>query len=131
MRSSASSFFFFSLIILRLSGILLLFVLLEKKSSKNFIPFSPLDQFRVFVFFLSLLGRTTDQQQRREGEDAKKDGTLPLSLVFDENNNMEEVFFVVVVVVVVSLRERDLRLFARARGLKHSRALEKSPLCVF
>ena len=82
----------------------------------------------MFVFFLSLLGRTTGQQQRREGEDAKKDGTLPLSLVFDENNNMEEVF---VVVVVVSLRERDLRLFARARGLKHSRALEKSPLCVF
>ena len=67
------------------------------------------------MFFLSLLGRTTDQQQRREGEDAKKDGTLPLSLVFDENNNMEEVF-VVVVVVVVSLRERDLRLFARARS---------------
>jgi hypothetical protein len=85
----------------------------------------------VFVFFLSLLGRTTDQQQRREGEDAKKDGTLPLSLVFDENNNMEEVFFVVVVVVVVSLREREIFVFLRARGLKHSRALEKSPLCVF
>ena len=80
------------------------------------------------MFFLSLLGRTTDQQQRREGEDAKKDGTLPLSLVFDENNNMEEVFFVV---VVVSSREREIFVFLRARGLKHSRALEKSPPCVF
>ena len=114
MRSSASSFFFLSLIILRLSGILLLFVPLRKsRRPKILFLFPPLGQFRVFVFFLSLLGRTTD---RREGEDAKKDGTLPLSLVFDENNNMEEVFVVVVVVVVVSSRERDLRLFARARS---------------
>ena len=80
----------------------------------------------MFVFFLSLLGRTTDQQQRREGEDAKKDGTLPLSLVFDENNNMEEVFFFVVV-VVVSSRERSSSFCARV--VLNTLALLKSLLC--
>ena len=91
MLPSASSFFFSPLIILRL-GILRFFVLLEKKSSKFFIPFWPLEQFRVFVVFLSLL---LGRDQRREGDkDLKEDkdrAALLLVLVFDENN-MEVVF---------------------------------------
>jgi len=75
-------------------------VLLEKKSSFFFIPFWPLlEQFRVLVFFFSLvffLG--TDPKRREEDvkeEDEKKDKrALLLSLVFDENNMIKEVFFV-------------------------------------
>ena len=68
---------------------------MEKKSSKFFIPFWPLDQFRVFVVFRSLL---LGRDQRREGDkDLKEDkdrAALLLVLVFDENNMIKEVFFV-------------------------------------
>ena len=70
-------------------------MLLEKKSSKFFIPFWPLEQFRVFVVFRSLL---LGRDQRREGDkDLKEDkdrAALLLVLVFDENNMIKEVFFV-------------------------------------
>ena len=103
MCSSPSSFFFSLIIILRL-GILLLFVLLEKKSSKNFIPFLHLDQFRVFVFLSSpLLG--TDQHREEDKDKEDKDGALLLVDEFNDDNNIER-----------SLR--DLRLFAC--GLKRS-----------
>jgi hypothetical protein len=74
-------------------------VLLEKKSSFFFIPFWPLlEQFRVLVFFFSLVFFLGTDQRREEDvkeEDEKKDKrALLLSLVFDENNMIKEVFFV-------------------------------------
>lgn len=74
-------------------------MLLEKKSSLFFIPFWPLlEQFRVLVFFFSLVFFLGTDQRREEDlkeEDEKKDKrALLLSLVFDENNMIKEVFFV-------------------------------------
>jgi hypothetical protein len=75
-------------------------VLLEKKSSFLFIPFWPRlkEQFRVLVFFFSLVFFLGTDQRREEDlkeEDEKKDKrALLLSLVFDENNMIKEVFFV-------------------------------------
>lgn len=74
-------------------------MLLEKKSSFFLFLFPLLEQFRVLVFFFSLvffLG--TDPKRREEDvkeEDEKKDKrALLLSLVFDENDMIKEVFFV-------------------------------------
>ena len=74
-------------------------MLLEKKSSFLFIPFWPLlGQFRVLVFFFSLvffLGTDQSREEDLKEEDEKKDKrALLLSLVFDENNMIKEVFFV-------------------------------------
>ena len=92
--SPPSSFFFSPLIRIR---ILRLF-LVEKKSSKFFIPFLHLDQFRVLVSLVRFCSRLgTDQEEDKDA--------LLLVDECNDDDNME--------------RNLRLRLFA-CGGLKHS-----------